>query len=916
MKRLFSIVDVRRGEIPVTVLMALNIFLLLVTYYFLKPARNALFLARAGSDQLPYVFMLIAVVVVPITTLYAQASRKLPLNRLINLTTVTLIVNLFILRWLIEFPSTWVVYTFYIWVSIYGILVTSQFWLLANGVFDATQAKRLFVLFGLAAILGASVGGEITGLLSKTFRVSIENQLFFCAAFLGVSIVLVNAAWKRRLSDPKPRQSRKAPDKESPLDAFRALKKSRYLMLIVGVIAITMAVSSFTDYQFQTVAAQHYLKSDKSDEAAFNAEKQELGAFMGRFFGRVSLLSFLFQFLLAYRFIRFLGVGGVVLFLPFGLLLGSTVMLVIPGLLAGILLRGSDGVLKYSTDKTARELLFLPVPFDLKAKTKVFIDVFVDRWFRGLSGALLALLVALNFGVREMAIVVIVMLGVWIFLALMVKREYVNAFRAALERRQIDPADLRINIAEAATIDTLRAALASKNERQIVYALDLMSGVADDELADTIRPLLRHPSVDVRRKAVRSLRAHARGDFTSEMKSLLTDDDPAVRRDAMEYLCYEADGGRVAAAQDYLSHEDPAVRVAAVACIGALGSDAERRLVNDEIVESLAASDSVAVRAQLAAAIGGDARFHEHVRKLIDDPSPEVAASAMEAAGRSGNRDFVPYLFEKIGERRYRLAARRGLVAYGDRIVGAATDYIVDPQVDMTVKLGMIRLLQEVASQPAVDGLIQTLDRVDSATRHQAIKALNKVRAKDSSRRFTHPLLRTLLVDELRSFFAMFNVRHLLAKRDVAGLLDRALAEAIETRRERVFRLLQLRYPPDDIHGAYVGIVSEDKQLRASAIEFMDNLLKRDLKRLVIPAIDNIPDEARRRRGEDLFELGIDNEADALLYLLESDDAWLRACAVYTVRGDLPDDLRAAVEKLRDDPHPVVRESVELALSR
>ncbi len=125
MKRwLKTIIDVRSGEITLTLLMFFYYYLLLVTYYFLKPARDSLFLVEIGATQLPIVFILIAVIVVPVTTLYSRASRSLKLNQLINITTFVLIINLVLLRWLLQFNHSAVYYTLYIWVSIYAVLVT------------------------------------------------------------------------------------------------------------------------------------------------------------------------------------------------------------------------------------------------------------------------------------------------------------------------------------------------------------------------------------------------------------------------------------------------------------------------------------------------------------------------------------------------------------------------------------------------------------------------------------------------------------------------------------------------------------------------------------------------------------------------------------------------------------------------
>ena len=182
-------INIRKGEFTITLLMFFYYYLLLVTYYFLKPARDSLFLVELGSDQLPFVFILIAIIVAPLISLYSKAGQSIKLNKLINITTIILIINLFILRWLVQLGGSWVYYIFYIWVSIYGILSTSQFWLFANAVYNPAQAKRLFVLLTLGGIVGAFTGGEVTSLVVTNLGVATENLLFFCVGYLTVCMV-------------------------------------------------------------------------------------------------------------------------------------------------------------------------------------------------------------------------------------------------------------------------------------------------------------------------------------------------------------------------------------------------------------------------------------------------------------------------------------------------------------------------------------------------------------------------------------------------------------------------------------------------------------------------------------------------------------------------------------------------------
>ncbi|MEJ2721916.1 MAG: Npt1/Npt2 family nucleotide transporter [bacterium] len=842
-----SIIDVRRGELTLTLLMFFYYYLLLVTYYFLKPARDSLFLVRLGADQLPFVFILIALIVVPVTTAYSRASGTLKLNKLINATTLILIVNLFIMRWLLGYKEAWIFYLFYVWVSIYGVLSTSQFWLLANAVFDAAQAKRVFVLFGLGGIIGAFTGGEVTSFIVRVFNVSTENLLFFCMAL------------------------------------------------------------SFVDFQFKTVAVD-----------AFPAEK-DLTSFLGLFYGRLSLISFLFQLLLSYRVLRVLGVGGVILFLPLGLLGGSVMMLAYPGLIAGIIVRGADGVFRYSIDKTGRELLFLPVPLEVKKRTKVFIDMFIDRWFRGFAGLMLLLLVTvLGLSVRHLSIVVLVMLAIWIVMVLLIRKEYVNAFRQALDRRTIDPGELRINIAEPSTLKTLRAALAGGGDRSIAYALDLLNGQKDASLVESVRPLLRHSTPEIRRQAVKLLQIQD-GDFAADIKPLLSDSDPHVQREAMYYVCTHSDADPVGKLETFLADPDPRIRAVALNCAVEYGGDRARDLADVSTVRALISSTgehAETARLEVAKSLGklNDPAFRGDLLGLMDDPSPSVASEAITAAGRTGDREFIPRLLQKLSEKRYRTAAAEALATYGDRIIGTLIDYVIDPTVPGPIRSRICRVLSQIPSQLSVDALAHALGKVESEMRFHVIKALNALRSRHPDLKFGHESLDAALLDETVSYYTILQILEVYGRPDTPGerLLVRALTEKIDQNLERIFRLLGLRYPPKDMYSAYLGIVSTQREFRASAIEFLDNVLKKDTKRYLLPIMDDIDQGTKVKKGRELFGITLKDVDESLEFLIKGKDPWLRACAIYSLSGNSPPALRRLVEQCERDPNPVVRETAAL----
>ena len=63
-----------------------------------------------------------------------------------------------------ESARDWVSVAFYVLGLILGILLISQFWTLANDIYDPRQAKRLFGFIGGGASLGGAMGAALTSL--------------------------------------------------------------------------------------------------------------------------------------------------------------------------------------------------------------------------------------------------------------------------------------------------------------------------------------------------------------------------------------------------------------------------------------------------------------------------------------------------------------------------------------------------------------------------------------------------------------------------------------------------------------------------------------------------------------------------------------------------------------------------------
>ncbi len=78
--------------------------------------------------------------------------------------------------------------------------------------------------------------------------------------------------------------------------------------------------------------------------------------------------------------------------------------------------------------------------------------------------------------------------------------------------------------------------------------------------------------------------------------------------------------------------------------------------------------------------------------------------------------------------------------------------------------------------------------------------------------------------------------------------------------------------------------------------------------------VDNITDDFKAQKGQELFGLSLSTRTDAITYLLEGRDPWLKTVALYSLTADPLPELDALVRKAKNDPHPVVQETARLVL--
>ena len=900
MRSLLSAFDVHRQELSRLLPITGAYGLVMASLYVLKPARNALFLDRLGVSQLPVVLLLVAFVGALAALVFSRFSARVRLDRLVFFTFLVLGSCLLGFRLLLSFGWGWTYYLFYVWVNLYGLMATALLWLLANALFNAREGRRLFGLIGTAGIVGAIVGGVATGWI-VTFT-GTENLLLVCAGMVGVCLLLLYPVRVRDAVTPAAAE----PAGAGPL---KTVTGSQLLSLLAGMGALAAAVAAIIDVQFNQIV-----------DAAF-ADKDAKTAFFGQFFAALSAFALVFQIFVAPRVLRSAGVTSALLFLPVSMALGSIAVLFIPGLSVGMMLKIGDGGFRHSIHKSATEILYLPVPVEAKKRTKVLLDTTVDNLATGFGA--LAVLAALAIGLdyQDLSYISLGLVALWLTMVARSRRAYVDSFRQALERREIDLSEYTVDLSEAGTLDSLVSGLrATDSVRRLLYCLDMVSVVRAERLIEPVSALLGHASAEVREKALQVLQLQQGTIPTARIEQLLDDDVLGVRVEALQALCVHGGGDPLERLQAALASPLRSLRGAAVGCIAEYGAEQEQALVDEQIVRALlveAAADEPELMqvARLLARIYDPSRpwVRDLVEELAASPYSSVVRQVIESLGEVGDEAHLPWLADCLDDRRTRRAAVASLAIFGDPSVPLLVARLQSPQRSPRSRIRAARALAGIATPLCVKTVLDSLDGSLPGLEYQLLKTLSKLRNREPTLVFPADRVHALLRRAAHTYWEFVQIRELLPDTGGRGtaLLSRALGEKCVEKLKRIFRLLALIHPPGDLYNAYLGYVSGGAD-RGSAVEFLENVLARTERELLVPLLDATTPDLVLAAGTRHFGAPLANLDQALEHLLNGADPWLRACATFSLAETGTAAIRRRLPQLAEDENPLVRETAVL----
>ena len=384
---------VKREELPFSLLMSAYFFLVITSFWILKPIKKSLFIDYYKSIDGFHLFgwhllgsqaelltkvmnMVVAAVAVAVFTL---VSRRLRRQQLTFVFSCFFIAAFALYLFLLRHPHGFTVWSFYLFGDLFSTLMVPTSYAFLNDSVTPDSAKRTYGLVGFGGVAGGAFGA--TSVTALIHQVSNSGWMLILAGAAVLIMALAAAAGRlaaRRVSAAPGPEERGATTGNAALEGARLVFSSRYMLAIVAIVGLYEMVSTIMDFQF-TSSVEHFVADSTREH-------------FSRVFTITNIVSMVVQLFLTSFVMTKFGVGLALLVLPIAALSGSSAFLFAPGLITGSILNTADNAFSYSINQSAKETLYVPTTRDEKYKAKAFIDMFVQRFAKSLAVGLSLLL--------------------------------------------------------------------------------------------------------------------------------------------------------------------------------------------------------------------------------------------------------------------------------------------------------------------------------------------------------------------------------------------------------------------------------------------------------------------------------------------------------------------------------------------
>jgi len=395
--------EIESNELKATFVATLFVFILMASYYILRPVRDAM--ASDWTDsEVSFLWNINFFVSAGIVAVYGFAVSRAKLRNVIPSMYGFFALSFIAFYFGISLVSDRVLIdkAFYLWVSVFALFHVSVFWTFMADTFNKEQAKRLFAIIGAGASAGALVGPAIPAL----FAGLLGTDTLMLVASVSLMLVIPLVFYMYHLKGTELGNSDLEADTSRATiggkwwQGFQSFFTNPYLLGIGVFILLYVFIGSFVYFE------QKNLLVDFS-----RAERTQI---LGSIDWIVNVVTFGMAFFVTGRIVAKVGMPAALALMPVLVCAGLLILAFAPVLTVLLALQVFRRGGNYGLTRPAREMLYTKVTREERFKAKPVVDIVVYRGGDAISGTLFAFLTdGIGLGIAAVAVVGSIIAAAW-----------------------------------------------------------------------------------------------------------------------------------------------------------------------------------------------------------------------------------------------------------------------------------------------------------------------------------------------------------------------------------------------------------------------------------------------------------------------------------------------------------------------
>ena len=845
-----KIIKIKPGEGKMVLTFFLFSFFTVGMGLVAKTARDAYFLSRFEKSLLPLMFLAIAIVIAPILTYYTSLSKKLPPKKLFMITCSIFGVSFIFLQTIMTGN---VIPIAYIWIEVAVGISIIQFWTYAGESFEPQQAKRLFGIIGG----GGSFAVMLIGMNLKPFvsAFGTDELLFLSATFLALAFIFGTMSIQYFKKDQS--KGRKKP----PTKAQSNKKMDPFIIGIATIVALSAVVTTLVDYQFKMIASSSF------------PNEADLVSFFGTFYSIAGAASIIMQFFITGPLLSRFGILLGLLILPLFLILGTTSILIAPVLLTASFAKFSDQTFKFTINNSSLELIWLPVPPDVRKTFKPQVSGTIKSISEGLAGLITFLLIKI-IALPYLSLVSLGSIMIWLFTSFKVKTGYVNQLQTAIAKRQINFEELTLDVQDAAMVKTIEETLSSDDEIKQLFALEIIEGLPLSSWKKTINQLFKNSTPEVRKRILSMawdedsvisnqdiIQAMNKGDEVSAEAIIV-----AGRRKLEDVLLD---------LETLLNDKNQDTCVAAAAAILQIGSgptDKAKMFLNDMLDKEDEATQATALKRLI---YNDEILTNEKLIFFLENDSDIISNVALSIAEKRKDELLIPAIISNLSLAKTSLQARQTLKKFSEELIEEQFKQLLQSkEITRKLRLGIIRALREYPNEASIELLILQLDDSDQDIYNLVVESLLAIARLNPIGEDKKGRITTEINTIAKKVYALNECIRMLPKDEHQFLMKDHLNNEIQNTLPTLLKLGVLDVPDTPIETYIHTVKSGDPSTLPFLLEFFENIFSKNEREIINPLIEQISLDERSEVGKLHFRSLPNNLDQELINSVYSPNKW------------------------------------------